>query len=112
VVLGYIVDFSIYSVLIQFGVSLFLSNTVAFFIGVTINTILIRRFVFSDSRFSFLSDLKLSLISNGMMFGVGMAVLWGLVRILAIDPYFAKIITNGFTFFVNYLIRIVFFRKK
>lgn len=108
---GYIVDFVIYSILIKVSNSIFFANTYAFFVGVVINTILIRRFVFVDSKFNLLKDIQLSFLSSGLMFGIGMVMLWGMVEILNINPYLAKLITNGFTFIVNYIIRKFYFRK-
>jgi len=46
------------------------------------------------------------------MFALGMAVLWTLVELSAMNPYGAKLLTNGTTFVVNFVIRAVFFRKK
>ena len=77
-----------------------------------VNTILIREFVFQESRFSLATDLKLSFISNALMFALGMMLLWGLVELSKMNPYGAKLLTNGTTFIVNYAVRAVFFRKK
>ena len=108
---GYIIDFIIYSFLIKVGSSLFLANTAAFVVGIVINIILIRRYVFIDSKYNLLTDIQLSFLSNGLMFGFGMTVLWGLVEFINMNPYLAKFITNAFTFSVNYIIRKLFFRK-
>lgn len=80
--------------------------------GSVVNVILIREFVFPDSRFQLGTDLQLSFASNGLMFGFGMVMLWVLVEMGAMNPYGAKLLTNGTTFFANYVIRAVFFRKK
>jgi len=46
------------------------------------------------------------------MFAAGMGVLWIMVDLLHANPYWAKLVTNGFTFVFNYVIRSIFFRKK
>lgn len=112
VLCGYCVDFAIYAALVNIGVTIYWSNAVGFCIGSIVNTILIREFVFRDSRFSLATDLQLSFASNIVMFTLGMAVLWILVGIGAMNPYAAKLLTNGTTFAANYIIRAVFFRKK
>ncbi len=108
---GYIFDFIIYTILIKFGSSIFFANASAFFVGVIINTILIRRYVFIESKYKILKDIQLSFLSSGLMFGFGMFFLWGLVEFFNINPYLAKLIANVFTFACNYLIRKFFFRK-
>ncbi len=112
VLCGYCVDFSIYAALVNIGVTIFWSNAVGFCVGSIVNTILIREFVFRDSRFSLVTDLQLSFGSNTVIFALGMAVLWIFVEIGAINPYVAKLLTNSTTLTVNYIIRIIIFRKK
>jgi len=112
VVCGYCVDFVIYAALVSVGVSVYWANAAGFCVGSVVNTILIREFVFHDSRFSLATDLQLSFASNTVMFALGMAVLWTLVELSAMNPYGAKLLTNGTTFVVNFVIRAVFFRKK
>ena len=109
---GYIVDFLIYSILIKIGGPLVIANTAAFIVGVVINTILIRRYVFIDSKYNLLKDIRLSFLSSGLMFGFGMSMLWALVKFLNVNPYLAKVMTNGFTFAINYIIRKLYFRKR
>jgi len=112
VVFGYCIDFAIYAVLVSVGVSIYWSNTAGFCVGSVVNTILIRKYVFQDSRFSLTTDLQLSFASNSVMFVLGMVVLWGFVELTAMNPYGAKLFANGTTFVANYVIRAVFFRKK
>ena len=112
VVCGYCIDFAIYASLVGIGVSVYWANTAGFCVGSVVNTILIREFVFQESRFSLATDLKLSFISNALMFALGMMLLWGLVELSKMNPYGAKLLTNGTTFIVNYAVRAVFFRKK
>jgi putative flippase GtrA len=112
VVCGYCIDFAIYAALVKFGASVYWSNAAGFCVGSVVNTILIRKFVFQESRFSLSTDLQLSFASNALMFVLGMMVLWGLVELVAMNPYGAKLLTNGTTFVANYVIRAVYFRKK
>ena len=112
VVCGYCMDFAIYAAVVEVGISVYWANTTGFCVGSFVNVLLIRTFVFTDSRFRLGTDLQLSLASNGLMFGVGMSMLWGLVELAAMNPYGSKLLANGTTFFVNYMIRKVFFRMK
>lgn len=112
VVCGYLIDFAIYSAFVLFGVSVYWANTAGFCVGATVNVILIRQFVFPDSRFRLSTDLQLSFVSNGLMFGFGMGILWVFVELGSINPFIAKLLTNGTTFLVNYMIRSAFFRRK
>lgn len=79
--------------------------------GSVINTMLIREFVFPDSRFTLIADIKLSLMTNTLMFVIGMVILWVLIELWETNVYAAKLLTNGITFFANFGIRAVFFRK-
>jgi len=109
---GFVADYIIYAILVSSDVSVYVSNGIGFVIGTVVNVVLIRRFVFKNSRFSLSTDLNLTLMSNGSMLVLGMGVLWLLVEHLGISPYWAKLIVNGLTFVINYIIRAIFFRKK
>lgn len=80
--------------------------------GAAFNVLMIRRYVFQDSRFNFVTDLVLTLFANGFMLLVGMGLLWVMIENLALNPYLAKLIANGLTFILNYLTRATFFRTK
>ena len=112
VTIGFCVDFAIYATLVTFDVSVYLANTAGFCVGLTVNVILIRKLVFPNSRFQFFTDLQLSFASSGLMFVFGMGMLWVLVELVDMNIYGAKLLTNGTTFFANYIIRAVFFRNK
>ncbi len=112
VVCGYCIDFAIYAALVSVGVSVYWANAAGFCIGSVVNTILIREFVFQDNRFSLMADLQLSFVSNSVMFALGMTMLYGLIELGGINPYGAKLMTNGTTYVLNYVIRVIFFRKK
>lgn len=94
------------------GGSIYWANAAGFCIGALVNIILIRTFVFPDSRFGLVHDVLLTVAANGAMLGLGMGVLSILVEVLDINPYWAKLFTNGVTFALNYATRLVFFRKK
>ena len=98
--------------LVVMGFSVYWANSAGFCVGSIINVILIRAFVFPDSRFRLVKDVLLTVAANGVMFGLGVGVLWILVDALHTNPYLAKLFTNGVTFFLNYATRAVFFRRK
>ncbi len=112
VLCGYSVDFLIYSFLVANGLAIYGANVAGFLVGSVVNVLLIRRFVFPESRFSLAVDLRLSFMSNVAMFGLGMLLLWALVVLVNMNPYVAKVIANGVTFLFNYLIRKFLFRRK
>lgn len=109
---GFGVDFSLYAMLVAWGESVYAANLAGFCVGAAFNVLLIRRFVFPDSRFKFGADLLLTILANGTMLGVGMGVLWVLVEGLAMNPYLAKLVANGLTFVLNYATRATFFSVK
>lgn len=109
---GYAVDFAVYAVLVAATLSIYAANTAAFCMGCCINVLLVRRFVFTDSRFALLTDVQLSLLANGLMFLLGMGLLWALTTLALINPYAAKLLGNAITFCLNYAVRALFFRKK
>lgn len=98
--------------MVAWGESVYISNFVAFCVGTALNVLLIRRFVFPDSRFEFGTDLLLTILANGTMLAIGMGLLWVLVEGLAMNPNLAKLIANGLTFALNYVTRTTFFRVR
>ena len=109
VILGYAIDFFIYSLFASSGHSIYLGHTLGFIVGGSINVILIRRFVFTTSRFTLVKDIFLSLGANGGMLVLGLGLLWLMTQRLSINLYYAKLATNGITFVINYLTRALFF---
>lgn len=109
---GFSVDFVFYATIVAMGGSAYLANAAGFCIGAMINVILIRTFVFPDSRFRMGQDILLTILANGAMLGVGMVVLWIQIDVLSVNLYWAKLVTNGLTFVLNYATRSIFFRKE
>ncbi len=109
VLAGYSVDFSCYAVAVEAGVNVYTANVFAFCIGAVVNVLLLRKFVFTSPRFSFGKDVLYTWMSNGMMFVVGMAMFWILIELLYLNHYWAKLLSSGFTFVLNYLVRLRYF---
>ena len=101
-VAGFAIDFAIYASIVTSGQSIYLAHVTGFIVGGAVNVVLIRRFVFRDSRFTLLNDIFLTLVANGTMLFLGLAMLWFMVDHLFINPYWAKLIANGITFLLNY----------
>jgi len=78
-------------------------------VGSVVNVLLIRKFVFSEKRFELKTDLQWSLLSYTLVFSAGMGVLWVLVGIAAMNPYYAKLATSILTFCINYGVRMIIF---
>jgi putative flippase GtrA len=90
----------------------YVANGISFSIGAALTVVLIRAFVFRDSRFQLGADVLLTFVTNGTMLMVGMAFLWFLVDVIAINPYWAKLLTNALTFVVNYFVRVNVFKGR
>lgn len=109
---GFAVDFLIYAGIVASGQSVYWAHVAGFCVGAVVNVVLIRSFVFKNSRFTLGKDILLTFAANGTMLFFGMLVLWLLVEHFLISPYWAKLVTNGVTFVLNYVTRSIFFRKK
>lgn len=111
VAFGYGADFGVYSALVAAGASIYLANLAGFCLGACLNVVLIRRYVFPDSRFRLGADVVLTIAANGAMLAIGTLLLWVLVEAAGTGPYWGKLIANAVTFALNYMTRVVFFRK-
>lgn len=108
----FVIDLGVFWALVKFGFSVYISNAIAFFIGTLINILLFRRVVFSQNRFSLLRDIVLSLCVYAMVFALGMGLLWVFFSVVGLGEIPAKVLANGFTFVVNYLIRALLFTRS
>jgi putative flippase GtrA len=108
---GFLFDFLTYAIIVASGQSVYLANVVGFCVGASINVVLIRRFVFRNSRYSLPVDIQLTMASNGFMLFFGMLLLLVLVEYFGVDSYLAKLVANAVTFVLNYGVRVFFFRK-
>lgn len=109
---GFLIDFLVYATLVATGLSIYIANLLGFCIGATANVLLIRSFVFRESRHSLPVDIILTIMANGMVFFIGLILLWVLVEGMRLDPYITKLIANGVTFILNYVIRTYYFSRK
>ena len=101
------IDFAIYSA----DFSIYLANIVAFLVGTTINVLLIRRFVITRNRFELSTDLLVSMAVYTAMMLFGLGLLWLFVEGAGINVFAAKLVSNGFTFLANYVIRLRYFSR-
>jgi putative flippase GtrA len=109
---GFLIDFLIYSIIVVNDGNIYFANVAGFCMGATINVVLIRIFVFPNSRYKLLIDLLLTIFTNSIMLVVGMLILWFEVNVFSMNPYWAKCVANSSTFFLNYATRSTFFKKK
>lgn len=110
--MGFIIDIAFYTFLVWIGVHYLLANTMSFILGTWINVFLLRKHVFTNPRFSFFKDTTYSLACNGIGFLLGSFVIWLLVHNLSCNEVLAKVISNAFTFCLNFMVRSLFFQKK
>ena len=61
-VAGFAIDFAIYASIVESGQSIYLAFVTGFIVGGAFNVVLIRRFIFRDSRFTLLNDIFLTLV--------------------------------------------------
>ena len=109
---GFSFDFIIYLILLKYSAPVYLANLVAFLFGSIANVILIRRFVFTDNRYSLAQDVLMTFAANGLIISIGTMVLWVLVDLFYANPYASKLSVGFATFLVNYLTRAFFFRRR
>lgn len=109
---AYCADFALYVLIVQAGWSVYLANLIGFTFGTTLSVILIRRYALPQSRFELLPDIALTILANGTTIVASMVFLWVLVGYLNMNPYLAKVVANGSTFFLNYMVRVIFFTDR
>jgi putative flippase GtrA len=106
VIIGVIVDYIFYSCFYYaFGLGVIISNSLSFIIGTCVNLILVRKFVFTNYKFTLLKDIILTLGSNGSVYFIGILFMYYLVEYQKLNHYLAKTLVMGLTFFINYFIR-------
>lgn len=110
VVVGYLVDYGVYALLVRAGANIYVANTLSFCAGATTNVWLLRRLW--TPRFPFLRDLWLTFLANGAMFLAGMGLFYGLVEFAGINHYLAKLLSAIVTFVLNYVTRLLFFTRR
>lgn len=109
---GFCVDFLVYALILKSGGSVYFSNFIGFCIGASVNVILLRNFVFVDSKYRLFLDVLFTIIANGSALMLGTVVLWLGVDVFGINMYVMKLVANVFTFVVNYFTRTSFFQGK
>ena len=105
VLTGFSVDYLAFLYLVEHSLNFYLANVCAFLIGMSANVLLIRRFLSISPRFNFCLDLLFSSLTSGTVLGLGTLLLWILIEGASIPHYLAKLVANGITFGINYLIR-------
>jgi putative flippase GtrA len=109
ILIGFTLDFIIYSMLVYFKNSIFIANFFGFICGTTANLIMIRKFVYVNPKYSFFKDIQYTISFNGILFLIGMLILWILVHLLGLNAYTSKIISNTITFLFNFIVRTLLF---
>jgi putative flippase GtrA len=101
---GYAVDLGSYVAMTALGVPLYAAYLASFAVGTTCNVLLLRRF-FAAGRHPFGRDLALSMASNGFFILLAMGIYAALMEFLGVHHVLAKVLSNGFSFAMNYLVR-------
>jgi putative flippase GtrA len=104
VCVGYAVDLAFYVGTTEAGLHLYAAYLASFVIGTTCNVLLLRRF-FAAGRHAFGKDLALSMANNGFFILLAMGIYAALMQFLGMHHVLAKILSNGFSFAMNYLAR-------
>jgi len=104
VVVGYAVDLGSYLLMAEAGLHLYLAYLASFALGNTCNVLLLRRF-FAAGRHPIAKDLALSMASNGIVIALAMGIYVALMQLAGVHHVIAKILSNGFSFVVNYAVR-------
>ena len=108
VCVGYAVDLGSYIGMTESGVPLYAAYVASFVVGTTCNVLLLRR-LFAAGRHAFGKDLALTLASNGFVILLAMGIYAALMHLLGVHHVIAKVISNGFSFVANYIMRRKYF---
>jgi len=108
IAVGYAIDIACYIVLAATGVHLYVAYFAAFLVGGTCNVALLRRY-FAIGRFSLVTDVALTLGSNGLVIVLAFGVYIFLMTALAVPHLIAKLVSNIFSVLINYYTRRRFF---
>ncbi len=106
--IGYATDLIVYMFLVDFGFNLYAAYLASFAVGATCNVALLRRF-FATPRHSFGKDLALTFGSNGLIVVLMLGLYMALMKLLGMPHLLAKVVSNGFSFVLNYTTRRAFF---
>jgi hypothetical protein len=104
VCVGYAMDLGSYVAMTNLGVHLYTAYLASFAVGCACNVLLLRRF-FAAGRHPLAKDIALSMTSNGLVILLAMGVYAALMHLAGLHHVAAKVLSNGFSFFVNYRVR-------
>jgi hypothetical protein len=104
VVVGYALDLGSYVAMVELGAHLYVAYVASFVIGSVCNVLLLRRF-FAAGRHLFARDVALTLASNGVVMLLAMGIYVALMQFAGVHHVIAKVLSNGFSFLVNYYVR-------
>ena len=110
-IVGFACDLILFAILTSHEVSVIISGVLSFIFGTFVNLVLLRSILFHSSNLSFANDFILTILSNGLIFNIGLFLLWYMTAYLLYDPIISKVISNLLTFLLNYIIRIIFFER-
>lgn len=112
VLVGFLIDLVVFSVLVHLRVGVVPANTLAFLVGSFFNALIVRSFVFDDHRFSQGIDLIMTLLVNVGVFVLGTLAITLLVERCGVHFLIAKLLANTLTLAINFSIRALLFRKS
>jgi putative flippase GtrA len=104
VCVGYAADLGSYVGMTGAGVPLYAAYLASFAVGTAANVLLLRRF-FAAARHAFGKDLAMSMASNGFVILLAMGIYALLMQLFGVHHVIAKVLSNGFSFLVNYAVR-------
>lgn len=111
---AFIIDFSIYSILVLIGLHYLISAIIAFIISVLANYILSTKWVFNQtSNMNKKLEFNLFIIISTIGLGFTEVLLYIFTDILMINPIISKIIASIIVLFWNFSARrVMFYWKK
>lgn len=104
VCVGYAADLGSYVAMTGAGVPLYAAYLASFAVGTAANVLLLRRY-FAAARHAFAKDLAMSMASNGFVILLAMGIYAALMQLFGVHHVIAKVLSNGFSFLVNYAVR-------
>ena len=103
--IGFSLDFLLFTFLVKQNVSAYHAHAVGFLIGMTVNVILLRHFLDKQPRFNLFMDLGYTIAANGIVFLLGLAVLWIAIELIELNKVLSKVFSSAITVCINFIVR-------
>ncbi len=105
VIFGFSVDFVIFLALVKYGMPVVFANSIGFIFGFSINVYMIRLLAFPGTVVPGHLDYFVTFVVNLTVMVLSSLIIWTLLVHYSITIVSAKLLANGFSLLVNFVIR-------